>query len=247
MNTLTKAHLKGLVYFYAIMIVPFALAWGLYGAGIDLRPLLALLTGESPTGEMAGAYADCLVLILGALAGSFFLRKRMKANAAVINAVYDAPLSPASFQALALGVLLTGMLGFGLFLALAFGFLPYTFFDYSQGFPFYDAPHEVAGLAPRLAFLQSDAWIFLVAGAMFGAFMWGVGQRNKTIKYATLAAFVAAMYYNPISWFVEPLPISSPTLTESSADVDPASPSIEEEIRKLEVQDAPGAEAPAAP
>lgn len=247
MNELTKAHLKALVYFYAIMAVPFALAWGLFAAGIDLRPLLAPLTGESPTGEMAGAYADSLTLILGALPGILLLRNRMRANAAVLNAVNDAPLSAQSVQTLALGVLFTGTLGFGVFLALAFGFLPYTFFDYSQGFPFYDTPREVAGLAPRLAFLQSDAWIFLVAGAMFGAFLWGVSQHNKLIKYGTLAAFFAAMYYNPFTWLVEPLPVSSPTFLERSADVDPASPSIEEEIRKLEAQDTPGAETPAAP
>ncbi len=30
MNDLTKAHLRALMYFYAIMAVPFALAWGLY-------------------------------------------------------------------------------------------------------------------------------------------------------------------------------------------------------------------------
>ncbi len=247
MNDLTRAHLMALLYFYMIMVVPFALAWGLVAAGVDLRPMLAPLSEGSLAGDMSGAYADCLVLILGTLAGALVLRKRMKANAAIISAANDAPLSAASFQALVLSVLLTGVLGFGLFLALAFNFMPYTFFDYSQGFPFYDTPREVAGFAPRLSMLLSDGWLLLIAGAMFGAFMWGVSQRNKLIKYGSVAAFLAAMHYNPLTWFVEPLPVSAPPLIERSADVDPASPSIEEEIRKLEAQDAPGAEIPAAP
>lgn len=235
MNDLTKAHLRALMYFYTIMALPFALAWGLYFAGVDLPGMLVPLAGGGLYGaDMAGAYADCLVLILGAVPGMFLLRGRMKANAETIKAVNDAPLSAKSFQALALSALLTGTLGFGLFLALAFTFLPYTFVDYTQHFAFETEASYVEPFAPRLASLVSDGWHFLGLGAGFGAFMWGAAQQNKAIKYGTFAAFVGFVFYTHTVQQSYAPPISAPTFIEQSADVDTGSPVLKDELQRLE-------------
>lgn len=238
MNDLTKAYLRALMYFYTILALPFAAAWVLYAAGADLRGSFAPLTGD-PT----GAYADCLVLILGVIPGALLLRGRMKANAEAINAVNEAPLSAASFQSLALSALFLGALGFGLFLGLAFAFLPYTL-PLDGGFPFASAlpadPMQIVGLPARLSFFLSELPFLLGLGAVFGLFIWGTAQKNKIVKYGAWAAFLAFVFFmHDLQQF------AVPSYAPPAADIRADSPAVQEELLRLE-ESAPG-EHPALP
>lgn len=229
MNTLTKAFLKATLYFYAIMAGPFALAWGLYFTGVNIDPLFGAVFGDKP-----GLGTDLAGLFIGVLPGALFLRKRMKANAQTIMAATEEPVfSGRSLQALFLNVFMTGVLGFGVYVLLAFVFLPHmpTAMD-----PYFITrePGFLMGMAERLALLQTGLPIMLCAGAMFGAFIWGASQRNLVVRIVTWAVFIASIYFNPLNLMVEPTPPLPPTLTERGADIDTGSPVIEEELEEMD-------------
>ncbi len=227
MNDLTRAYLKSTLYFYAIMAAPFALAWGLHFAGVNLDPLLGLgpVFGDKP-----GLATDLAALIAGVLPGVIFLRKRMKTNAQTIMAANaEPPFSARSLQALFLSVFLTGVLGFGLYMLLAYVFLPHmpTSMD-----PYFIArePGVLVGMAERLDLLQTGLPIMLSAGAMFGAFMWGTSQKNLAVRIVTWAVFAAFIFFNPLTLFTEQAP---PTLMEKAAEEIKMSPVMEKELEEM--------------
>ncbi|MBK6895339.1 MAG: hypothetical protein IPH06_01950 [Alphaproteobacteria bacterium] len=226
MNDLTKAFLKATLYFYAIMAGPFALAWGFYFAGVNFDPLFGSIFGDKP-----GVATDLAALILGVLPGAFFLRSRMKANGQTIMAANEAPpFSARSLQALFLNVFMTGVLGFGVYMLLAFVFLPHmpTAMD-----PYFITrePGVLMGMAERLDLLQIGLPIMLCAGALFGAFMWGMTQKSLPVRAVTWAVFAASIFFNPLALMFEPAP---PTLMEKSAEEIKLSPVMEEELKRMD-------------
>lgn len=228
MNDLTKAYLKATLYFYAIMAVPFALAWGLYLAGVNLDPLLGLgpVFGDKP-----GLATDLAALIAGVLPGGILLRKRMKANAQTIMAANEEPpFSARSLQALFLSVFLTGVLGFGLYMLLVFVFLPHMPTSMDPYFIMRE-PGVLMGMAERLDLLQTGLLIMLSAGAMFGAFMWGAGQRNLAVRIVTWAVFAACIYFNPLTLFTEQAP---PTLMEKATEEIKMSPVMDKALEEID-------------
>ncbi len=228
MDDLTKAYLKATLYFYAIMAGPFALAWALYFARVNFDLLFGSVFGEKP-----GLGTDLGTLFLGVLPGALFLRKRMKANAQTIMAANEEPVfSGRSLQALFLNVFMTGVLGFGLYMLLAFVFLPHmpTSMD-----PFFITrePGFLMGMDERLALLQTGLPIMLCAGAMFGAFIWGASQRNLVVRIVTWAVFIASIYFNPLNLMVEPAPPLPPTLTEKAAQEIKVSPVLDKALEEM--------------
>lgn len=231
MNDLTKAYLKATLYFYAIMLVPFALAWGVFFTGMNFDPLFGSVFGDKP-----GLATDLAALILGVLPGALLLRKKMKTNAQTIMAANEEPVfSGRSLQALFLNVFMTGVLGFGLYMLLAFVFLPHmpTAMD-----PYFITrePGVLMGMAERLELLQTGLPIMLCAGALFGAFMWGASQRNLVVRIVTWAVFSASIYFNPLNLMVEPAPLP-PTLMQQVAQDIKMSPPLEKALEEFGVDE----------
>ena len=227
MNDLSKAYIKATAYFYVVMAGAFAAAWALYAAKVDLDPLFGDLVWDRP-----GVLTDLVALIVGVVPGACLLRGWRKKNGEVIARVNEAPLSGQSVQALVLS-LLTGAVGFGLYMALVFAFLPHlpTTFD-----PYFITrePGAIMALDERVEMFKISLPLFLGAGVAFGAFMWGATQANKVVKFGTWAAFVAFVYFNPLMLMVEQAPPPAPTLMESSADSVTDSPTVEEEMKRMD-------------
>lgn len=228
MNDLSMAYIKATAYFYAIMTLPFALAWGFYAAGVNLDPYFESLMQDQP-----GVVTDLVALGLGVIPGVVLLRRARDENGKIISAVNEGPLCAKSVHSLLLSVVLTGVLGFGLFLLLALVFMPHMATTYD---PYWvtRAPGAIMGMEERLDLLRTSAPIMLGGGAAFGALMWGATQANKVVKFGTWAAFVAFVYFNPLMLMVEQAPPPAPTLMESSADSVTDSPTVEEEMKRMD-------------
>ncbi len=195
---MVKPYVFVLLVTYGMVLCGGLLAWGVYAAGIDLHTLGYPLFGSS-----AGLMGDCLCILGVSVAVFMAFGDRIKANAKKINAPFAAPpLSRPALSALALHSLFTGVLGFGVMMALFYAFLPHSFGTLSSTFELitFNIPVDLPEGQKRAALFLAKLPLSLLIGGVFGAFMGATSMEHKGVKYGTWAVFLILLGFG--FWWV---------------------------------------------